>query len=148
MIYKKAGLIRPDLRSEEIIFKKISAQNKKNVIAPERNNISASKTRKPAIDPTVSQKPKPHKRIVDSLKIKRPKVKKIKMKLASFCKENFSKNTENKKLSKDFKPKPQAPREGIPEFEEGFPRSEFGSRDDHKKDSKGNFTDSRKNKLF
>ena len=45
--YKKAGLIRSDLRSEEIIFKKISAKNKKYVIAPERNNISAQKTRKP-----------------------------------------------------------------------------------------------------
>ena len=33
--YKKAGLIRSDLRSEEIIFKKISAKNKKYVIAPE-----------------------------------------------------------------------------------------------------------------
>ena len=40
-------MIRSDLRSEEIIFKKISAQNKKYEIAPKRNNISAQKTRKP-----------------------------------------------------------------------------------------------------
>ena len=52
--YKKAGLIRSDLRSEEIIFKKISAQNKKYGIAPKRNNISAQKTRKPVKPATKS----------------------------------------------------------------------------------------------